>query len=198
MVRSANAATSGSVSSRAAPRRTSRSGRRAADVLGVAEPVDDDALGANAASFAPITSGESHSSCTVATMPSTSLSRRSTTSAVCGIGMPSGWRKRAVTANQSAMPPTIAASNPAARIGSHGRRRRGAVRERDATRDGADDRDHERDGADVAAAGGRNAGPRAAARSRVLRRARRACPSTTRELTRRAYVMTRSSATFAA
>ena len=26
--------------------------------------------------------------------------------AVCGIGMPSGWRNRAVTANQSAMPPT--------------------------------------------------------------------------------------------
>ncbi len=30
--------------------------------------------------------------------------------AVCGIGMPSGWRNRAVTANQSARPPTIAAS----------------------------------------------------------------------------------------
>ena len=26
--------------------------------------------------------------------------------AVCGIGMPSGWRNSAVTANQSAMPPT--------------------------------------------------------------------------------------------
>ncbi len=32
------------------------------------------------------------------------------TIAVCGIGMPSGWRKSAVTANQSARPPTIAAS----------------------------------------------------------------------------------------
>ena len=30
--------------------------------------------------------------------------------AVCGIGRPSGWRNRAVTANQSASPPTIAAS----------------------------------------------------------------------------------------
>jgi hypothetical protein len=30
--------------------------------------------------------------------------------AVCGIGRPSGWRNKAVTANQSAMPPTIAAS----------------------------------------------------------------------------------------
>ena len=30
--------------------------------------------------------------------------------AVCGIGMPSGWRNRAVTANQSASAPTIAAS----------------------------------------------------------------------------------------
>ena len=26
--------------------------------------------------------------------------------AVCGIGRPSGWRNKAVTANQSAMPPT--------------------------------------------------------------------------------------------
>jgi len=30
--------------------------------------------------------------------------------AVCGIGSPSGWRNRAVTANQSAMPPTSPAS----------------------------------------------------------------------------------------
>ena len=30
--------------------------------------------------------------------------------AVCGIGRPSGWRNSAVTANQSASPPTIAAS----------------------------------------------------------------------------------------
>ena len=30
--------------------------------------------------------------------------------AVCGIGMPRGWRNSAVTANQSAMPPTIPAS----------------------------------------------------------------------------------------
>ncbi len=33
--------------------------------------------------------------------------------AVCGIGSPSGCLKRAVTANQSAMAPTIAASAPA-------------------------------------------------------------------------------------
>ncbi len=32
------------------------------------------------------------------------------TIAVCGIGRPSGWRKSAVTANQSAMPPTRPAS----------------------------------------------------------------------------------------
>ena len=32
------------------------------------------------------------------------------TIAVCGMGRPSGWRNRAVTANQSASPPTIAAS----------------------------------------------------------------------------------------
>ena len=40
-------------------------------------------------------------------------SLRSTMIAVCGIGRPSGWRKRAVTANQSATPPTMAASAPA-------------------------------------------------------------------------------------
>ena len=33
--------------------------------------------------------------------------------AVCGIGSPSGWRKIAVTANQSAIAPTMAASAPA-------------------------------------------------------------------------------------
>ena len=37
-------------------------------------------------------------------------SLRSTTIAVCGIGRPSGWRNSAVTANQSASPPTIAAA----------------------------------------------------------------------------------------
>ena len=37
-------------------------------------------------------------------------SLRSTTMAVCGIGSPSGWRKSAVTANQSASPPTIDAA----------------------------------------------------------------------------------------
>ena len=34
-------------------------------------------------------------------------------SAVCGMGRPSGWRKIAVTANQSAQAPTIEASAPA-------------------------------------------------------------------------------------
>ena len=33
--------------------------------------------------------------------------------AVCGIGIPRGWRNSAVTANQSASAPTIAASAPA-------------------------------------------------------------------------------------
>ena len=36
------------------------------------------------------------------------------TSAVCGIGTPIGWRNSAVTANQSARPPTSPASAPAA------------------------------------------------------------------------------------
>ena len=40
-------------------------------------------------------------------------SLRSGMIAVCGIGNPSGWRNRAVTANQSASAPTIAASAPA-------------------------------------------------------------------------------------
>src|SRR5215475_4665163 len=40
-------------------------------------------------------------------------SLRSTISAVCGTGRPRGWRNRAVTANQSATPPTMAASAPA-------------------------------------------------------------------------------------
>jgi hypothetical protein len=34
--------------------------------------------------------------------------------AVCGIGSPSGWRNNATTANQSAIAPTIAASENAA------------------------------------------------------------------------------------
>ena len=41
--------------------------------------------------------------------------------AVCGIGSPSGWRNSAVTANQSASPPTIAASANARTKPSHGR-----------------------------------------------------------------------------
>ena len=62
----------------------------------------------------PITSGDSHSSCTMLTMPSVIFARRAGMIAVCGMGMPSGWRKRAVTANQSASAPTTAASKPAA------------------------------------------------------------------------------------
>ena len=44
-------------------------------------------------------------------LPKSSLRRG--ISAVCGIGRPSGWRKRAVTANQSAIAPTMLASAPA-------------------------------------------------------------------------------------
>ena len=40
--------------------------------------------------------------------------------AVCGIGRPSGWRNKAVTANQSASPPTIAASANALTQASQG------------------------------------------------------------------------------
>jgi hypothetical protein len=42
-------------------------------------------------------------------------SLRDGTMAVCGIGMPNGWRNSAVTANQSASPPTMAASANARR-----------------------------------------------------------------------------------
>lgn len=41
------------------------------------------------------------------------LSLRVGTMAVCGIGSPSGRRNKAVTANQSASAPTIAASDAA-------------------------------------------------------------------------------------
>jgi hypothetical protein len=67
-------------------------------------------------SRAPITSGESHSFSTIDTMLSMIFSRRLGMIAVCAIGMPSGWRNSAVTANQSARPPTTAASNPAAKM----------------------------------------------------------------------------------
>ena len=46
--------------------------------------------------------------------------------AVCGIGMPSGWRNSAVIANQSARPPTMAASAVARTKPSHGNRRSSA------------------------------------------------------------------------
>src|ERR1700761_9100478 len=52
-------------------------------------------------------------SCTNWPRVAANWSLRSTISAVCGIGRPSGRRNRAVTANQSATPPTIDASAPA-------------------------------------------------------------------------------------
>ena len=52
-------------------------------------------------------------SCTNWPSVAANWSLRSTISAVCGIGRPSGRRNRAVTANQSATPPTIDASAPA-------------------------------------------------------------------------------------
>ena len=81
---------------------------------------------------APMTSGDSHSSSIIETMPSTIFCRRAGMIAVCGIGMPRGWRKSAVTANQSARPPTTAASKPAAASSSHhgcGAPRRIAIRQ---------------------------------------------------------------------
>ncbi len=48
--------------------------------------------------------------CTKVPRPRPSWSLRFGMMAVCGIGRPSGWRNSAVTANQSASAPTMAAS----------------------------------------------------------------------------------------
>jgi len=49
-------------------------------------------------------------SCTNVPKVAANWSLRSTISAVCGMGRPSGRRNSAVTANQSAIPPTMEAS----------------------------------------------------------------------------------------
>jgi hypothetical protein len=67
-----------------------------------------------------MTSGDSHSSSIIDTMLSVIFPRRAGMIAVCGIGSPSGCRKSAVTANQSASAPTTAASKPCASSLSHG------------------------------------------------------------------------------
>src|SRR6201994_3210965 len=59
------------------------------------------------------TSADRKFSCTNWPRVAANWSLRSTISAVCGMGRPSGRRNRAVTANQSATPPTIDASAPA-------------------------------------------------------------------------------------
>ncbi len=68
-----------------------------------------------------MTAGESHWFSTVETMPWIKRARRFGMIAVCGNGSPSGWRNNAVTANQSATPPTTAASKPAAATVIHAR-----------------------------------------------------------------------------
>ncbi len=57
-----------------------------------------------------MTSGVRKLSCTNSPSVAANCSLRSTTMAVWGMGTPSGWRNSAVTANQSASPPTMAAS----------------------------------------------------------------------------------------
>src|SRR6201996_7634668 len=59
------------------------------------------------------TSADRKFSCTNWPRVAANWSLRSTISAVCGMGRPSGRRNRAVTATQSATPPTIDASAPA-------------------------------------------------------------------------------------
>ena len=86
------------------------------------------------------------------------FARRVGMMAVCGIGMPSGWRKSAVTANQSASAPTVAASKPAA---THGEPRRAGERPDGVGGvggGGAADGGEQRHGADVAPL--RRGGPR--------------------------------------
>ena len=68
-----------------------------------------------------IASGDRKLSCTNSPSVRPNWSLRSGMMAVWGIGMPSGWRNRAVTANQSARPPTIDASAVARTKPSHPR-----------------------------------------------------------------------------
>ena len=106
-------ATSGSVSVRASPRSRSRTGPPSRSTCpGVRSQSTSSSLGAKRASRAPMTSGDSQSCSTMLTMLSMSFARRVGMIAVCGIGRPSGWRNSAVTANQSASAPTVAASKP--------------------------------------------------------------------------------------
>ena len=126
--RSAKSATSGSVSTRASPRSRSRTGApRRSTCPGVRNQSSSSSLGAKRASRAPMTSGESQSFSTMFAMLSTIFARRVGMMAVCGMGRPSGWRKSAVTANQSASAPTVAASKPAASSRSHGSPANGPV-----------------------------------------------------------------------
>ncbi len=114
MARSAKPVTSSAVSRRARPRSRSRTGPPSRSTCsGSRSQSVIMALGAKRASRTPMASGDSHSSCTIVTIPSTIFARRVGMIAVCGIGRPRGWRKRAVTANQSASAPTRPASNAA-------------------------------------------------------------------------------------
>ncbi len=74
-----------------------------------------------------MTPGDSQSFSIMLTMLSMIFARRAGMIAVCGMGSPSGWRKSAVTANQSATAPTVAASKPAATMCSHGASAKGPI-----------------------------------------------------------------------
>ena len=118
-VRSRKPTASGPLSVGVSPRSTSRTGAETRSTcVGSRSQSTTRVLGAMRASRALITSGESQSSSTIVTMPSMIFARRVGMIAVCGIGRPRGCRKRAVTANQSANPPTVAASKPAATMRS--------------------------------------------------------------------------------
>ena len=102
----------------AAGHRRRRMARDLARIRRLAEPRRPDARATFAcASFSASTSRLRKWRCTKLPSERPIWSFRAAMIAVCGIGMPSGWRKSAVTANQSASPPTIAAS-AIARTGS--------------------------------------------------------------------------------
>ena len=90
-----------------------------ADCGSVEEAVQDAAAGRAAAARRPTSAGVNTWLAT--NRPSARPSRSFCVGmiAVCGIGRPSGWRNSAVTANQSAMPPTNPALAAACRMSVH-------------------------------------------------------------------------------
>ncbi len=79
-------------------------------LAGSASQVPTFAAGAASRTLAPTSAGDRKFCCTNRPSARPMRSLLAGMMAVCGIGTPSGWRNRAVTANQSASAPTMAAS----------------------------------------------------------------------------------------